>query len=155
MDERQMIQDEVDRFREKVERTYHNKRRMDGSHRGGSFGEILCYELHEQPVNPRMGTVTPNEGCYVGLTFRELAKKWGISVTFLGELIADHCRKLEETKHRGAMGDCVAMSPGSSERSMTTDGTEVWCSSDDPGCPDPPASPNPMDKRVVREGGKR
>jgi len=31
-----------------------------------------------------------------GLTFKELAQKWGISVTFLGELIADHCRKLEE-----------------------------------------------------------
>lgn len=54
---------------------------------GGSFGEILCFELHSQPVNPRgLG--------YTGLTFKELAAKWGITVSFLGELIADHCNKL-------------------------------------------------------------
>jgi len=44
---------------------------------GGSFGEILCYEIHNN-----------------GETFKWLAEKWGISVTFLGELIADHCKKL-------------------------------------------------------------
>lgn len=45
---------------------------------GGSFGELLCYELH-------------SEGC----TFIELAKKWGVSLPTLGELIYDHCKRLE------------------------------------------------------------
>ncbi len=45
---------------------------------GGSFGEVLCYELHS---NNR--------------TFRDLAKFWGISVSLLGLLIADHCFALE------------------------------------------------------------
>ena len=48
---------------------------------GSSFDEILCYELHH--------------GSDGGLTFRWLAKKWGISVSFLGELIHDHCIGLE------------------------------------------------------------
>jgi len=39
---------------------------------------------------------TYSGGFDTGLTFKELAQKWGISVTFLGELIADHCKKLEE-----------------------------------------------------------
>ena len=60
----------------------------------GSFGELLCYELHGQPINPRMNSKTLNDGYCEGLTFKELAHKWGISVTFLGELIADHCKKL-------------------------------------------------------------
>lgn len=46
---------------------------------GGSFGEILCYEIH-----------TGN------LTFLQLADKWGITVTAIGELIYDHCKRLEE-----------------------------------------------------------
>ena len=45
---------------------------------GGSFGEILCWEIHTN-----------------GLTFLWLAEKWGISVTTLGELIHDHCKRLE------------------------------------------------------------
>ena len=61
---------------------------------GGSFGEILCYELHDQPINPRMETTTISGGYDTGLTFKELADKWGIPVRFLGELIADHCDKL-------------------------------------------------------------
>jgi len=61
----------------------------------GDFGEILCYEIHTQPVNPRMRMQTMNAGFETGLTFTELAHKWGISVTFLGEIIADHCAKLE------------------------------------------------------------
>jgi len=55
---------------------------------------MLCYEIHEEPVNPRMRTKTRNDGFCTGLTFRELAEKWGITVAFLGELIADHCKKL-------------------------------------------------------------
>ena len=46
---------------------------------GGSFGELLCYELH---VN--------------GMTFKWLAEKWGISLPSLGELIWDHCKRLEK-----------------------------------------------------------
>ena len=46
---------------------------------GGSFDELLCYEIHEQ-----------------GMTFNWLADKWGITVTALGELILDHCRGLEK-----------------------------------------------------------
>lgn len=46
---------------------------------GGSFGEILCYEIHE-----------------AGLTFKWLSEKWGVSLPTLGELIWDHCKRLEE-----------------------------------------------------------
>ena len=46
---------------------------------GSSFGELLCYEIHER-----------------GLTFKWLAEKWGVSLPTLGELIWDHCKRLEE-----------------------------------------------------------
>jgi hypothetical protein len=46
---------------------------------GGSFGELLCYEIHE-----------------CGETFEWLAQKWGISLPALGELIYDHCKRLQE-----------------------------------------------------------
>ncbi|KKN98533.1 hypothetical protein LCGC14_0146440 [marine sediment metagenome] len=46
---------------------------------GGSFGEILCWEIHSN-----------------GLTFNWLAEKWGISVTAIGKLIYDHCKCLEK-----------------------------------------------------------
>jgi hypothetical protein len=46
---------------------------------GHSFGEILCYEVHS-----------------AGLTFVRLAQKWGVSLSTLGELIWDHCKRLEE-----------------------------------------------------------
>lgn len=45
---------------------------------GGSFGELLCWELHT------------NE-----MSFIRLAEKWGISLPTLGELIWDHCKRLE------------------------------------------------------------
>lgn len=45
---------------------------------GGSFGELLCHEIHSN-----------------GMTFAWLAEKWGVSLAMLGELIADHCRRLE------------------------------------------------------------
>ena len=82
----------IEKFRDHIEKTY----RKVPTGCGGSFGELICYEIHEQPVNPRMRHKTFNDGFNTGLTFKELAQKWGISVTFLGELIADHCRKLEE-----------------------------------------------------------
>ena len=46
--------------------------------RGSDFGETLCYELHVKDT-----------------TFVELARKWKISCSFLGEVIADHCRRME------------------------------------------------------------
>lgn len=49
---------------------------------GGCFGSILCSELHH-------GT----DGG--GLHFKALADKWGIPVSILGELIWDHCKRLE------------------------------------------------------------
>ncbi len=55
---------------------------------GNSFNEILCYELHH-------GSDGEHEG---GLTFLWLADKWGISVSFLGELIHNHCIELEGAK---------------------------------------------------------
>ena len=45
---------------------------------GASFGEILCWEIHTN-----------------GLTFAWLAEKWGVSLPTLGELIWDHCKRLE------------------------------------------------------------
>ena len=86
------MQNKVEKFREHIEKTY--SKCPTGC--GGSFGEILCFEVHTQPVNPRMQYKTFNNGYETGLTFKELAQKWGISITFLGELIADHCRKLEK-----------------------------------------------------------
>ncbi len=44
---------------------------------GNSFGEILCHEIHS------------------GATFEQLAGKWGVSLPTLGELIHDHCKRLE------------------------------------------------------------
>lgn len=46
---------------------------------GSSFGELLCYELHSNNI-----------------TFIRLAKKWGISLPTLGELIKDHCDRLQK-----------------------------------------------------------
>jgi hypothetical protein len=46
---------------------------------GGSFGEILCHEIHEN-----------------GMTFVWLAQKWGIGLPTLGELVWDHCKRLQE-----------------------------------------------------------
>jgi hypothetical protein len=85
----------IKEFRNHIEKTYRNCPPNRPSY-SGSFGEILCYELHSQPINPRMRIKTGNDGYMTGLSFKELAAKWGISVTFLGDLIADHCRKLEE-----------------------------------------------------------
>ncbi|MCX5803836.1 MAG: hypothetical protein NTU69_09965 [Proteobacteria bacterium] len=78
-------------FRKHIENAYKNQQ---FGFKGG-FDEILCYELHTQPVNPRMDCMTINNGYETGLTFKELAQKWGITVSFLGELIKDHCQKLE------------------------------------------------------------
>lgn len=65
----------LDRLRQQIEDQY--KKNPTGC--GSSFGELLCYEIHTG-----------------GLTFLWLAEKWGISVTALGELIYDHCKRLEQ-----------------------------------------------------------
>lgn len=75
----------LDCYRVRIEQYYAN----NPTGCGGSFGEVLCYELHSQPDNPRGNGEK-------GLTFSELAEKWGISVTLLGLLIADHCARLED-----------------------------------------------------------
>ena len=46
---------------------------------GGSFGELLCWEIHTND-----------------LTFTQLAEKWGIGVTTVGELLYDHCKRMEK-----------------------------------------------------------
>ena len=46
---------------------------------GDDFDTLLCNEIFQN-----------------GQTFSMLARKWNISLSVLGELIADHCRKLEE-----------------------------------------------------------
>jgi len=82
----------IRRFRNHIEKRY----QAYPTGCGGSFGEILCFEIHTEPINPRMQHKTFSGGYDTGLTFKELAQKWGISISFLGELIADHCRRMEE-----------------------------------------------------------
>lgn len=64
----------VERFRRLIEEQY--LFRPTGT--GCSFGEILCHEIHQN-----------------GLTFNWLAEKWGLSLPTLGELIWDHCKRLQ------------------------------------------------------------
>lgn len=65
----------VERLRRLIEEQYASHPTGTGS----SFGEILCHEIHEE-----------------GMTFVWLAQKWGVSLPTLGELIWDHCKRLEE-----------------------------------------------------------
>lgn len=87
--------DRINRFRKVVQDTYNGCPTPRPNYKGG-FDEILCYELHSNPINPRMGSKPPRANQHTGLCFNELAKKWGISISFLGELIADHCERLEK-----------------------------------------------------------
>jgi hypothetical protein len=79
----------LERLRRLIEEQYKDIELGSGTV-GGCFGSILCHELHFDG----------------GLHFIALAKKWGIPVTTLGELIYDHCKRLEEDpvvqhNHRG------------------------------------------------------
>jgi hypothetical protein len=65
---------------------------------GGSFGEILCWELHSN-----------------GLTFVHLAEKWGVSLPTLGTLIADHCHRLEAFPRVNHAYRRASAQPGESE----------------------------------------
>lgn len=69
-----MMDKQIHEFRERIEKQYQDT--PTGC--GGSFGEILCWEIHSNKQ-----------------TFLWLAKKWDISVTFLGKVIADHCYRLD------------------------------------------------------------
>jgi hypothetical protein len=73
----------VESVRQRIEGEYEHVRLGSGAV-GGDFGSILCHELHHG-----------GEGH--GLHFTRLAAKWGIPVSLLGEVIADHCRLLEPT----------------------------------------------------------
>ena len=66
----------IETLRAEIERQYDA---LGGTGCGGSFGEVLCYEMHTQ-----------------GRTFVQLAQHWGVSLPTLGDLIADHCRRLED-----------------------------------------------------------
>ena len=65
------------------------RREVEALYGFGSFGEILCRELHGPPCDACGRLVH-------GLTFKELARKWNVSLPVLGELIWDHCKQLEE-----------------------------------------------------------
>jgi hypothetical protein len=73
--EEEMTSGHLDWLREEIEKQY--QQHETGC--GGSFGELLCYEIHER-----------------GLTFAWLADKWGLGLPTLGELIWDHCKRLED-----------------------------------------------------------
>lgn len=81
----------IDRQRRDIEERYAAIELGSGTI-GGTFGEILCHELH-QGDDPRPA----------GLHFGRLASKWNVSLHELGLLIADHCDKLEGIKSEGAM----------------------------------------------------
>ena len=66
--------DYITYIRESIESQY----KVNPTGCGESFGEILCWEIHEN-----------------GMTFEWLAEKWGISLSLLGEIIRDHCIRLE------------------------------------------------------------
>lgn len=72
----------LESLRRRVEEQYRDRRLASGV-LGGCFGSILCHELH---AGGPQG---------IGLHFSALAAKWGIPVSVLGELICDHCKRLE------------------------------------------------------------
>ena len=73
-----MEEPRIERFRRLIEEQYQE----NPTGCGASFGELLCWEIHTN-----------------GLTFNWLSQKWGISLPTLGELIWDHCKRLEEGPH--------------------------------------------------------
>ena len=65
----------VEFLRRTIEEQYET---LGGTGCGASFGELLCWEIHSN-----------------NQTFTDLAILWGVSVTTIGDLIADHCRRME------------------------------------------------------------
>jgi hypothetical protein len=72
----------IQALRDRIEREYANVELASGTV-GGTFGEILCHEIHRG-------------GDGHGLHFVALAEKWRITVSQLGRVIADHCDKLPQ-----------------------------------------------------------
>ena len=68
-----MKESRLERFRNLIEVAY----LKNPTNCGGSFGELLCWELHTN-----------------GKTFSSLGNKWGVTLDTLGELIWDHCKRL-------------------------------------------------------------
>jgi len=84
----------LDAFREYIERKYQDY----PTECGGSFDEILCFELHNGDRTEFLGyaeSIAKN-GVDAGCDFLALAKKWRIPVGFLGQLISDHCARLDD-----------------------------------------------------------
>jgi len=79
-------------FRETIEEQYESH----PTRCGGSFGEILCYEIHhgDQREFLDYNKSIAKNSIHAGCDFKSLSKKWGISLEFLGELILDHCKRL-------------------------------------------------------------
>lgn len=69
----------------RITQAYNGRPEEEGG--GLSFDELLCFELHCRKL--------PGRTRQRGLTFCWLAKKWGITLSTLGELIHEHCRALE------------------------------------------------------------
>jgi hypothetical protein len=86
------LSDSIRSFRDRIEAQY--EEHPTGC--GGSFGEILCFEIHcgDQDELLDFDQSRAKNGEFTGCDFRNLTKKWGISLEFLGELILDHCKKL-------------------------------------------------------------
>lgn len=80
---------DVATLRRRIVREYREVKLGSGTI-GGTFGEILCHELH-------------HGGDSNGLHFAALAEKWNIGLPLLGDAIADHCRRLPR-RRRAAGG---------------------------------------------------
>lgn len=82
----------LEAFREYIEREYRS--RPTGC--GGSFDEILCFELHNGDRSEFLAYTASVErnGVHAGCDFKALAKKWEIPVAFLGQLVSQHCERL-------------------------------------------------------------
>jgi hypothetical protein len=86
----------LENCRRRVEEQYANARLGSGQV-GGCFGSILCHELHSGgPIEARVMRGGKMYEIRTGISFLALAAKWGISVSVLGELVADHCKRLEK-----------------------------------------------------------
>ena len=69
----------ISKIRNAIEKRY--KKTPTGC--GSSFGEILCFEIH---INH--------------LTFLDLAKKWNLTISTIGELIYDHCKRMPDASKK-------------------------------------------------------
>lgn len=79
-------------FRKEIESRY----KLHPTGCGSSFGEILCFEIHDGDQYEFLDydESLKKNGLHAGCDFRHLAKKWGITLEFLGEVILDHCKRL-------------------------------------------------------------